>query len=566
MPVTAELSLYRGIRPNTKGNIYYPFYKPSAFVDSISSKKLTTIAMDGYRINNGTAIVSDVNEEFVSSNMKAVSYVIEKRVLSEGFEPVYEFYHVTRIYRQADKAYLVLEADNFANAFSHSYVSSIRIAGKYEYYSLLEMSDIHVDRVSRGKLDIGTINKKLTYDGQALTTGDYQFTDNLFDYSSYYSLYALAKIDAVVTTDTWSNNAITTSVYVVFDVAGLYAKFNKAYQDKWGTDLYPYNGLEIVQDMLGGIFEGAMFSETTGQTRQMRCGGIYVVPAEFLPYQTMSVDSSLNFNMHIKSGLSGYEGWARGQQLRMGRYVSGIPFTTGSDSYCAVPFIGTRGQWMELPRRYKYDSLYMTCDASSGGIQITCRQGKNEVDMTNAFMLPLSTSNDIDTESKQALNGITNGIGIATTFLKQAMKGPLSAGLSAYSSIMKTAEQNSVKSNSTEGNAFITYMPAQSEGETEADYVDKCHEQWAYPIVLAYVDDIADGSQYVRDNGVATDDTYTDKNFLTTIAGYTFLGLSSYVGTETYVRATMRVTGAPEQECKAVEDAFKEGVKYIYVS
>ena len=546
-----RLVLFEGINPNTKGNIYYVFDYPVNFYDSVlASHKVAIIDEPNYRINNGQAIIS--TEGTISSGitsftrLQGITYIADRRTdtLDGGY--YWTFYHVNKIYFQAGKCYMDVALDDFANGMQKA-----------------TMSNIRVSRVSRGNLDALFQVSRLTYDGPFMPYGNYQYEDTTSDIG-YGVLIAVAKIDMVVSTDGFANNAITRSAYFCFDVRDIIGKYNS-------MDKTPCDWLTKVQDMLGGIHEGFTFSAESGQAQQMKCSAIYVVPSTYLPAikgVELGSSSYCNINVSTKSGLTGYEGSIYGHSVIPSHYEYQQGYELGRDAMKAVPFFGTRGQWMQLPRKYKTGDIAIVCDASTGGLQIKAKQGSNEVDMTNAFVLPCSFSNDIDTENTQVQKGIINALSIVQSVLKAGKKGDgIGAGIGTWKSIAELMNNNNAKSNSTDGNAFMTYCPKMGSSETQDEYFERIQNKSINnPFIMAYVTDMNDGDAYVRNYGVATDDAYSDKSFLSTIASYEYLGdVNVTAPSDTFVQCTMAVQGVPEQNRKAIEDAFKDGIRYIYV-
>lgn len=545
------LVLIGGINPNTKGNLYYVFDAPGDYyLNVLKPHQIAVLDEPNYRINNGTVIISTAGTVSVSSfnKMKGITYIVERKTdtLAGGY--LWTFYHVNKIFFQTNKCYLTVTTDDFANGMLKC-----------------KMSDIHVTRVSRGNLDNFTESRNITYDGNFLPYGNYEIDDSESK-MGYGIMLAVAKIDMVVSKDAFANNPITRSAFFAFDAYDLIAKYNT-------MDTTPADWLTKIQDMLGGTFEGATFSSETGQIEQMKCSAIYVVPATFLPAINaikLSTDDTYNdVNLHVKSGLTGYTGWVRGHSVIPSHYEREYGYSLGRDAVNSVPFFGTRGQWMELPRRYKFGDVYIVCDASTGGLQIKAKQGSNEVDMTNAFVLPCSFTNDIDTESTQALKGVINGINVFTNIFKKGSKGNgVGAGMGFITDVMSLMNNNNSKSNSTDGNAFMTYCPKMGSTETQDDYFARIQTKWiTNPVLFSYVTDISDGNSHVRFNGVSTDESYDSKSFLSTIASREYLGdLNATVPADTFVTATVSVQGIPEQEREAIENAFKDGIRYVYVT
>lgn len=539
------LSFFKDINPNTKGNVYYVYDSPALYYSSVLIRHLITTKTDkDFRINRGTIAVTASAETF--PNYRKATYAVLRIVRDSGAEPIMIFYHVDRVRFECGKAYFDVTLDDFANGMSGA-----------------TMSNIRVSRVSRGNLDALFQVSRLTYDGPFMPYGIYEYNDST-SAIGYGDILAIAKIDMVVSTDGFANNPITRSAYFCFDVRDIIGKYNS-------MNKTPCDWLTKVQDMLGGIYEGFTFSAESGQAQQMKCSAIYVVPSTYLPAikgASLGESSYCDINVSTKSGLTGYTGSIYGHSVIPSHYERSFDYSFGRDAMKAVPFFGTRGQWMQLPRKYKMGDVSIVCDASTGGLQIKAKQGSNEVDMTNAFVLPCSFSNDIDTENTQVQKGIINGLSIVQSVLKAGKKGDaVGAGLGVWKTTAELMNNNNAKSNSTDGNAFMTYCPKMGSTETQDEYFERIqNEAISNPFIIAYVTDMNDGDAYVRNYGVATDDAYSDKTFLSTIASYEYLGdVNATAPSDTFVQCTMAVQGVPEQERKAIEEAFKEGIRYIYV-
>lgn len=218
---------------------------------------------------------------------------------------------------------------------------------------------------------------------------------------------------------------------------------------------------------------------------------------------------------------------------------------------------------IQLPRSMLDQTATLIVDASGSGFSVKLRVGDSETDFTNAFALPCSFSNDIDTESVQGLNGLKTTIGVLSNILKNARKGSgLGAGLSLYSDCANAMAHSEVKSNAVEGNAFTTYLPEQDEGETTASYITKCHTKWAYPFISAYVDDVASTSYYIMNYGVATEIYAEGNGILSTLPRRD--DLSGLGTTATFVQAEVNVTGCTAEERDTIVKAFADGMKYVW--
>lgn len=534
------ISIFGGINPNTKGNIYYPYDDASLYYSSILLPHAikSDIKDDSFRINNGSIIIAGSVDDY--DICRKATYAMERILKDSGTAPSMIFYHVNRVRYSCGKIYFDIVPDDFANGFMSASISDVRIS-----------------RTSRGSLS-ASVGKSLIYDGPMHPNGDYVYELEEVPYNEYLSLAAIAKIDAVVKADGFGNNPVQRTSYVAFDVADLYGTFNAKAGDN------SYDGLTIVQDMLGGCYEGTSKGVDSGQMYQMKCSGIYIIPASWL-FPSLSMfdpDNNPDYSIKTESALSGYTGTIKGVVLPM--YfdktlgtAGGVNFTS---PWASQKFIGCRGQWMKLPDSYKPLKAGYRCISSNSGVKVILQQGDSSLDITSAFILPASVSNDKDTDTTTAQKQIKQALDVVGAIMK-------SNAIKAISSIANSVNNNSVNSNSTEGSAFLTYMPEMKDGEAYTDYVRRCHENWCFPILESSISNYADCDAYIRNGGVAADDAFDDKSFLPTIAARDYLGDQTIAPpSDTFVQATLQVQGCPENERVAIEGAFNAGVRYIYVS
>ena len=533
------ISIFGDINPNTKGNIYYPYEDASLYYSSILLPHVlkSDIKDDSFRINNGSIIIAGSVDDYDIS--RKATYAMERILKDSGTAPSMIFYHITRVRYSCGKIYFDIVPDDFANGFMNATISNVRIS-----------------RTSRGSLS-ANVGKSLIYDGPMYPNGDYEYELEEQPYSEYMILAAVARIDAVVKADGFGNNPIQRTSYVAFDVGELYGSFNSA------AGSNSYDGLTIVQDMLGGCYEGTSKGSDAGQMYQMKCSGIYIVPAAWIfPSLSMFDTSSPDYAVKTESALSGYTGTLKGVVLPM--YFDKSLGSTGGTNFTAPwnaqKFIGCRGQWMKLPDSYKPLSAGYRCISSNSGIKVILQQGDGSIDITSAFVLPASVSNDKDSETTSVQKGIKQALDIVGSVMKHN-------AIKAASSIANSVNNNNANSNPTEGSAFLTYMPEMKIGEAYSDYVKRCHDNWCFPILEATIANYADCDSYIRNNGVASDDSFDNVTFLPTIASRDYLGDQTITPpADTFVQANLNVQGCPENERAAIEGAFNAGIRYIYVS
>lgn len=538
--------------PNTKGNLYYPFFSLTAYYDQIlKDYLLTTIDSDSYRFNDGKLIINVASPSQIPMHSQ-VNYIRERMFYKYDGKTgddhvVYtKFYHVKRWYYSAGKLFLICEPDNFANAFA----DNISFAGA------------HITRTSRGTPELRSVNSVLAYDGVAVTRGKLHYSLNYYDYSSYQSLCAIAKIDMILENDLFGNNAVTRTAFVAFDVGDIYSKFQTAYA-KVGSK--KYDGMTMVQDFLGSIYQATTYS---GQPNALacRCSGIYIIPQGYIsPLANISIDSTFDFSATLRSALTPYEGLLLGRILPACHYEEELGIVGSTTDISGVRYYGVRGQLIELPRSFLSQECIVVFDSNSCGLSLKLRAGKNETDFTSSFSLPCSFSNDIDTEEVQQINGMKSAVTGLSNVLRNLRKvSPLGAAFEVGNSLANAMLTSNTKANPIEGNAFMTYLPEQDEDETTDDYITKCHTKWASPFITAYVDDVADVNTYVRFNGAVTDQFTSDNKFLATMQARDFLGTNSY--NETFLKADVIAGGCSQEELDAVVSAFADGIRYKYVT
>ena len=542
------LVLYKNCSPNIKGGVYALFRDSLEWLRTLSANhQLCTVEEDSYRINEGNAIVNVASYSQLADFFK-VSYIQEVFVNETPYITVKKFFHVTNSTWQSGKVYFDVKPDHFANAMCNGAFSNIDVK--------------RITRTSRGTPTSRAANSALVYDGQAITKGKMHYTLNYYDYSNYANLLAIAKIDMVLTTDSFDNNAVTRTLYVAFDMADIYTNFQTAYKD-YGTK--EYDGLTMAQDILGSGYQAVTLSNQEGTLeRAARCSGIYIVPQGFTSsLGVFSPSSDHDFTLKSRSALSKFEGNTQGRVLPGCHYEEEIALFSASSDVSGVRYYGVRGQMIQLPRSMLDQTATLIVDASGSGFSVKLRVGDSETDFTNAFALPCSFSNDIDTESVQGLNGLKTTIGVLSNILKNAKKGSgLGAALSLYSDCANAMAHSEVKSNAVEGNAFTTYLPEQDEVETTASYITKCHTKWAYPFISAYVDDVASTSYYIMNYGVATDIYAEGNGILSTLPRRD--DLSGLGTTSTFVQAEVNVTGCTAAERDTIVKAFADGMKYVW--
>lgn len=534
------VSIFGGINPNTKGNIYYPYEDASLYYSSILLPHVikSDIKDDSFRINNGSIIIAGSVDDYDIS--RKATYAMERILKDSGTAPSMIFYHITRVRYSCGKIYFDIVPDDFANGFMSANISNVRVS-----------------RTSRGSLMAG-VGKSLIYDGPMYPNGDYVYELEEVPYSDYLTLAAVGKIDAVVKTDGFGNNPIQRTTYVAFDVADLYGSFNA----KLGEN--SYDGLTIVQDMLGGCYEGTSKGFDAGQMFQMKCSGIYIIPVTWIfPSTSMfNPDSNPDYVIKTESALSGYTGSIKGVVLPM-CFDNSLGMTGGTNlsaPWKSQKFIGCRGQWMKMPDTYKPLTAGYRCISSNSGVKVIIQQGDSSIDITSAFILPASVSNDKDTETTSVQKQMKQALDVVGSILKHS-------AIKAVSSIANSVNNNNANSNPTEGSAFTSYMPEMKSGEAYTDYVKRCHENWCFPILESTIPNYADCDTFIRNNGVAADDAFDDASFLPTIANRDYLGDQTIAPpSDTYIQATLQVQGCPENERVAIESAFSAGIRYIYVA
>ncbi len=543
------ITLYKDYAPNVKGGVYAIFKDPSGWIKEMSANhRLCVVEEDSYRMNEGTAIVNVASYSQLADFFK-VSYIMEVFVNESPYVVVRKCYHVTSSKWQSGKVYFSVNPDNFANAMINGTFSNIVVK--------------RITRTSRGTPELRSVNSVLTYDGAAVTTGKMHYSLNYYDYTSYANLLAIAKIDAVLSTDQFANNPVTRTFYVAFDMADIYTNFQTAYTSIKGTRLY--DGLTMAQDILGSGYQAMTYTSTEGSsTISVRCSAIYIVPQGYFPTLTnVSPSTYHDFRLTSRSALSPFKGDTLGRILPACHYEEVIGFNGATYDVSGIRYYGVRGQMIELPRSMLSQEGTMIVDSSASGFSIKIRIGNSEVDFTNAFSLPCSFSNDIGSEEVQMLNGLKTGVGVLSNIIKNARKGSgLGAGIQFYSDMANAMGHNEVKSNPTEGSAYCTYLPEQEENESIDDYIEKCHSKWASPFINGYIDDIADTSHYIYNYGVITDLYPENVGILSSLP--TRAALSGLNETSTFVQAAVEVTGCTAEERDAIVSAFADGIRYVW--
>lgn len=533
-----RLILCDGISPNTKGNIYYIFDKPAFYFDNVlSSHKVAVIDEPNYRINNGKAIIS--TEGTISSGvtsftrLQGITYIADRRTDTIAGGYYWTFYHVSKVYFQAGKCYMDLSLDDFANGMQKA---------------VMEHGEI--TRLGAYK-DDGSFPFYL--DTPAYFPESYTNVDGhpISAHISQADIVFIAQIRFETTGDLFGNSPVSNTLNFCFTSSSV---------AKAMTDLGTVFAVATSKNAAG-----TLYYEGKAQVVQA-----WAIARKMLP-DVLSLSPAGTFRAKFKDLSNGYDdAWLCGglaypyPQTQRYIYSYDLPQQYGYQYY-----IGTRKMQLKVPRQLPSTHIEIETTLNNSGLRVLLRIGEEVTDITGQFTLPITMNNDIATDSEKIIGGLQTATGVLSKVSKTYEKnGSMGVGYLGYSTLLSQYHFNEPQPSIGQGDGDMTF---------EYEKNDGTYNYFYFPIRTFEKELIGNVGTSVSYRGGQTSISFADadgttkagvREFLSDLMDktkWTPLGYMSPTTSGIYVQGDIDVGQIPEQNRKAIADAFKDGIRIIYV-
>lgn len=515
-----KLYLLRRTTPNTNGHPYYNIKNFQNYVSALNTraKCVAILDADNYRINAGICKAKLSDEKRYE-----VTYIIET---DENFV-LRRCYYVDKVTEQSGFMIYNLSLDFWGSYY---------LADNIEY--------LHITRCNR-KIGVGV------YDEIKIAGQEEIGTPEILHFGGSGSAHTITNLDEVmivislsynVRQQTFTGDKTTTTQ--------LFAVSLKALKDKYvAEELTGQRTIfEIAQDFLGGIFG---VSGNIG-TLDAEVNGAYIVLQDFI-----STYDGITPTIKTRSALLNKQIEFAGI-LPVMYGIAQDTYTLSSSNYdINYDFVaGIRyASGLKLARLTNNDLRFtIVCEARQDRLNIYVRQGQNQQDITQGFILDITTST-INTTTFRKIAGAIGEAGQAYKSISKAYeKGGISgAGISGLTTVASMVSGFSVDKNIRgDGDAYTAFNFISSHAFLPDLVV-------VHPICVTKYKSANDEKKHARYFGAQFDEIIEDINDLFT---FDFLGEGDY--DETYVIANeIRINNIPTDARNVIESAFNNGVELI---
>lgn len=491
--MSVTVTLFKGISPNY-GKHYKFFTSYAEYIDSLGNYyKRYTLTDD--RISDNQIIFS------AAENVDAaeVSYCYINR--NDGnSNQAYYFYHVTSGSVRGGMAFLQLELDVWAT-----------------YLQRVNFGEIYVERCNRAIFAQGVASETEPCTGVPTYTklGDFTATDE--------NLVVAFVVSYDVNFQIFGNNERTTAIYGI--------KLNKL------KDKYNVNTWEEMCGAIGNIYSYQSSIITTTNATLLQA---YILPLDCITTTATTAE------FHSK----GIDWVTPGQQPThqdyfMADYIVNagtvtktfqIPaFTTGRQ------FLGTKYYNLRLPRFISPCTIFYKYIVGSSEIIVNCGYGDVQQDITKAYQLDITISDNGLTTSDKISKSI-DFIGNVAAMVKGGAEKDAGAVFSAGGNIVKSALPIEGSYLHSGGNAASTFRVG----------------SWSFdtPYYIVKYTPILTAGYPLRNFGVNFNQTY--KQPLVTIFNSALLGVGP--PNSTYIQGDIDCYGAQKDVIDFFVQRFREGV------
>ena len=524
-----RLTLYNGINPNILGNQYFVYDDPSYFYTNLlSSYKVAVIDEPNYRINNGIVIISasDPVTEGVTSYdvLRSITYICEMRTdkIAGGYS--FFFYHVEKVYLQADKCYMNVIPDKFANGIAGVTCTKAQVTRLNRIYENGEYP-CRIDAPSY---------LPAVFSGNVTNT---PIADNISN------MVCIAQVRFVNNADFFGNSPISNTLNFVYKAGNV-----------------------IPQIMhLGCIYKVSCKKNSSGDRYEGKAQLVqaWMVPSAFLP-DVSTIDPTGIYIAYFKDltddysdkQLSSGTAYPHQQQVTY-TYKYNLEQEIGKQYY-----IGTRGCYISVPHQLPRTQIGIETTLNSNGLKVLLRIGEQVTDITGQFALRVTYNNETATDSENIIGGLKTLTGVMSGLSKTYEKSG-SMGV-AYSIYGKFLDQYN----------FAEPQPTIGDGDGDLTFeYDSANSNYKFPIRVAAMNIHGSIANDAYINGAATNialrfisgSKTTFRTFLKSLPNYADLN-GSTSSSATYIKADVTLYGRPKEELDAIKAAFAEGINFRYVT
>lgn len=517
------LTLFTGLTPNIDG---HPYFNIKVFANYLAYLKTNyeykEISDDNYRIN---ANIIKITTENLTN--KLFTYAIETD--GNGW---HRCYFIDMITKQSNMLYLQLSID---------YWGSYYLASNVDY--------LHITRCNR-RVGVG-IYDEIKIAGQEETNPEFLYfggvaypsqpTGPKAYITNMYNVMLVFSLSYNTEQQVFGNDRVSTTQLFCISFNDLIATYSDA--GVTGKDVFV-----LINDLLGGVYgvDGII------GTLDAEINEAWILTQDLISFNGDDVPT-------IKSKSSLADDELEVQVLNVTNGIKQYRLTLHDEDYdINYDYIaGTRyANGLKLARLTNEELKFtFVCETKQNSLNVYVRQGENQFDITNNFVMEITTSTAKTTTFRKIAQSITQAGQAYKSISKAYEKGGASgAGIAGLTSIASMVSgfgvDKDIKGN---GDAYITFDYSISRASLPT------YNLVGTPFVITKYKSANNEIKKARYFGAQFDEIVEDIN---SIFEYDFLGAGDY--DLTYIVANeIKIINLPTIARQAIEQAFTSGVELL---
>lgn len=529
-----KVYLMTGVTPNYKNNTHYIFDDDgdgkNAYIGELTragGQVITTVDIKDYRIVNNNLIISA--GLLSGSDPLLISYVVDV----DNETNYFRCYYTRNCEIKSDLVFYNLELDIFATYCPKAQFRNMHVKRCNRFVGV----GIY-DPVANCSITSNAGYKQISVDGFATST------TQAICYLEESETAVLFSLSFVI-----RQNLAGTDVTTTTKMFGCSMKTIRDTLENAGVNTNGIRGVELANALISGINKVPGTGGTFGLLKDLDATvmNIYILPTQCVEFDI----KQYQFKSHTIYTTD-----------EVSIVVLDVKETKTENSYRRNLdknykwYFGTLSRSMELTQKTQTDDVYLIVNTSFSRLNVTIRQGAQEIDITDAFTMQQSgTAQSTDALQKigfianKAIDAIITGVGIYTGNVGVGAYGVSKLIGGQIKDFIGSQNRANVSTAGGGGDASFTY------GWKYYKYNNKYYN--VFPLLYIGIKSVIDEEEKARRTGVA----YDLYMHFDTITNYELLGTGSE--TRTYLEADAEIDGVPTEAIDYIKDKFNAGIYYV---
>lgn len=532
------LYLFSGLTPNIKGHPYFNIKVFSNYLNYLKTNFTLEkqINNDNYRINTGVIKITLTNY----TGSKNLTYAVE--VDSTNAETYHKCYFIDSITEQSGMLYLQTTIDYWGSYYLASNIDYLRIARCNRNVGIGVYDDIKLTKNE---------NNPILFEGHNVTAGGVLF-------KNYFSL--IEQTPAVQNVKIIENLSLV--ILLNYNVKQALIGDNKisavgcfCLPLRWNTSTgttHAFNVLDRVQRQIGGIYA----IKRDNQDNDASILKAYIVPNEFIKQsnkQVRVVSKFENADGSINTSQDDYNSIINGKKEK---HISLTDYDINNDYFAGT--YKNKGLRLNRLTTPTLDFTYI-CDVRQDGLKISVKQGENEIDITDNFIIDIVGGTTQDT----AIRSLAKTFSMTSSIVNSFAKGWKSGSDTSESAFNAFTKGGSTISNLISGFSINQNLIGNGDALSVydmlnlSDYGTLINQFVRSPYCVNVYESIYNEKLKARYNGASFDEIIEDVN---DVFDFDLLGEGNY--TYTYiVTSEIKINNLPTIARNSIENDFASGVE-----